>query len=610
MSWRVGIFSLVALLGSASLVTATKVQVYFWSEGHLAGVERVVSDEGVLVEATLSALAAGPNEQELAAGITSALPPGTTVNSVSLDDGKLNVDFSPDLVVGGVDDMWIEAVFRQVRWTMEPFDIAGINLTVAGAPLPDYLPPLPPVKPAPPDKVGVDQQAPIITTGTSLSGRSIALSPGHGMRWNGSGWYYERPVYCAPLNNEDLHNVELVDYLNIYLLQDGAVTKPYRCLDKSYGDYSPGRPFWTMSASYWLKNIGYPCSIYASSTGNCALDTSTSHATDSLYSRPRASNYDDTTIYVSMHTNGYQGDCTGSGCPNGTCTYYDNGTTHAAWGPISRTLAQNVNTAIVNTIHTDYGDSTWRDRGALDSNGGFAEIRLPTRAAILIELAFHDTCDRDGLYLQDEWFRSATMWATYKGICDYFGTSPTYAFYSAEYVSDTIPTEMMPGQTYDVSVTFRNRGVLWTNTRDFHLGAVGDSDPFTAFNRVNLTANVGTTQTHTFEFTMTAPLTPGVHTTDWRMVRDGVTWFGPTLVKQIDVGREFARGDFNYDGDVDMEDFGHLQACYSGVGIIVTDPTCLNASLDGDSDVDPSDFQIFQACFTGPDRQADPYCGY
>jgi len=33
-------------------------------------------------------------------------------------------------------------------------------------------------------------------------------------------------------------------YLNTYLTQDGATTKPYRCLDKSYGNHSSGYPWW------------------------------------------------------------------------------------------------------------------------------------------------------------------------------------------------------------------------------------------------------------------------------------------------------------------------------------------------------------------------------
>jgi hypothetical protein len=59
-------------------------------------------------------------------------------------------------------------------------------------------------------------------------------------------------------------------------------------------------------------------------------------------------------------------------------------------------------------------------------------------------------------------------------------------------------------------------------------------------------------------------------------------------------------GDFDGDGDVDQEDFGHLQACLTGPGIAQTDPECINARLDDDTDVDIDDVEIFLACFGGP----------
>ena len=131
-------------------------------------------------------------------------------------------------------------------------------------------------------------------------------------------------------------------------------------------------------------------------------------------------------------------------------------------------------------------EPSWRNRGALDSNGGFAETRIPNRAAILIELAFHDTCDRDGLYLRDNFFRSTTMWGAYKGICDYFGVAPGWDYYSDEIVSDDIPPVLMPGASATVHITVRNRGVLWDDIRQFRLGAVGDADPFTSATRYKI----------------------------------------------------------------------------------------------------------------------------
>lgn len=66
--------------------------------------------------------------------------------------------------------------------------------------------------------------------------------------------------------------------------------------------------------------------------------------------------------------------------------------------------------------------------------------------------------------------------------------------------------------------------------------------------------------------------------------------------------------DFNCDADVDLDDFGHFQACGSGAEIPQSAPECLNADLDGDGDVDQDDFGVFQRCFSGSDHPADPGC--
>ncbi|NLE56892.1 MAG: hypothetical protein GX616_00915 [Planctomycetes bacterium] len=68
-------------------------------------------------------------------------------------------------------------------------------------------------------------------------------------------------------------------------------------------------------------------------------------------------------------------------------------------------------------------------------------------------------------------------------------------------------------------------------------------------------------------------------------------------------------GDFDLDGDVDQEDFAHLQACVSGQGITQASPVCQNALLDDDDDVDQEDLAIFQACLSGPGVLADLRCG-
>lgn len=67
-------------------------------------------------------------------------------------------------------------------------------------------------------------------------------------------------------------------------------------------------------------------------------------------------------------------------------------------------------------------------------------------------------------------------------------------------------------------------------------------------------------------------------------------------------------GDFDDDNDVDLEDFAHFQACFSGAGEPQLDPACDKARLDNDPDVDQNDCAIFRKCMTGPGIPLDLSC--
>lgn len=67
------------------------------------------------------------------------------------------------------------------------------------------------------------------------------------------------------------------------------------------------------------------------------------------------------------------------------------------------------------------------------------------------------------------------------------------------------------------------------------------------------------------------------------------------------------RGDLDFDGDVDMDDFGSLQQCLSGVELPVPS-LCRNADLDNDGRAGQADIAIFENCLNGADIPADPLC--
>ena len=70
----------------------------------------------------------------------------------------------------------------------------------------------------------------------------------------------------------------------------------------------------------------------------------------------------------------------------------------------------------------------------------------------------------------------------------------------------------------------------------------------------------------------------------------------------------YAPGDFDHDGDVDQDDFAHLQACLSPSVLTPPPAGCDDARLDSDADVDMADLAIFKKCLSGPGIPANPDC--
>ncbi len=518
----------VALGLLASAGVAETVNVCFQQGDSVVLAPRTVPPGATPLETAITQLVAGPTAEETQQGFLSNIPPGVKVVALETSGGTVTVDLSTEVLVG-FSEAALADIFRQFKTTLGDFPgITSIRLTCQGALLASYLPPAP--------VIGVPAAPPPLRTGfgllTGLSGRNITIGPSHGRFWNGSGWYWQRSDPCGfgEAVLEDTNSVRLLQFLYQYLTQDGATVHVPRELNESNCCHGlTGLAWWKMCAQSWLHGAGLPCSVWASYSGNCGADDAVNRNSDDIRARPLFADYRGSDIYIAHHTN-----AGGSGTANGTETFRDTAMEHPTHEANSYTLAVNVQNSVISAIREMY-DAGWSDRGVKDSAGGFGEIRIPDRPAILIELAFHDNCSRDAVYLTDNFFRSVTQWAIYRGVCQYFGATPTWDRYSDELVGNTIPAVMTAGQSYPVSVTFRNRGVVWTTARSFRLGAVGDSDPFTAFNRVDIAGEVRPGNTYTFNFTMTAPSSSGTYVTDWRMVRDGVAWFGATLTKSVTV---------------------------------------------------------------------------
>lgn len=104
---------------------------------------------------------------------------------------------------------------------------------------------------------------------------------------------------------------------------------------------------------------------------------------------------------------------------------------------------------------------------------------------------------------------------------------------NAAFVAQSVPTAMTAGQTSTVSVTMQNTGTTtWAPNRDlgYKLGTQNPQDNtlWAATTRIYLNPgeSVLPGQQKTFAFPITAPATPGSYNFQWRLVNEGVAWFG------------------------------------------------------------------------------------
>ncbi|MCB9653623.1 MAG: right-handed parallel beta-helix repeat-containing protein [Deltaproteobacteria bacterium] len=108
--------------------------------------------------------------------------------------------------------------------------------------------------------------------------------------------------------------------------------------------------------------------------------------------------------------------------------------------------------------------------------------------------------------------------------------TPSGAPRDAAYVSMDYPSRLSPGQTANVSVTFRNTGnETWTAATNYRLGSQAPQDNSVwGFGRVVLDGSdrISTGQSKTFRFSIRAPATSGSYDFQWRMLQEAVAWFG------------------------------------------------------------------------------------
>jgi Zn-dependent metalloprotease len=126
---------------------------------------------------------------------------------------------------------------------------------------------------------------------------------------------------------------------------------------------------------------------------------------------------------------------------------------------------------------------------------------------------------------------------------------------NATFVSQSVPTSMIAGQSYSASVTMNNSGTTTWTSDVYRLGSQNWQDN-TLWGSSRIYLPTGTTvppgYNYTFYFTVTAPSTAGSYNFQWGMVQDPGQWFGsftPNVVINVTTGGTTC----NQDGQLNCE---------------------------------------------------------
>lgn len=129
--------------GATTIVRAYFVLGSFTDNAGLAPVLREVPQTKAVATASMRALLAGPNEDELSArpAMYTAIPAGTTLLGISIDRGIARVDLSQEFATGG-DAASIRQRLAQVTYTVTQFPtVDGVFVSLDGRPLSEFLAP-------------------------------------------------------------------------------------------------------------------------------------------------------------------------------------------------------------------------------------------------------------------------------------------------------------------------------------------------------------------------------------------------------------------------------------------------------------------------------------
>lgn len=184
------------------------------------------------------------------------------------------------------------------------------------------------------------------------------------------------------------------------------------------------------------------------------------------------------------------------------------------------------------------------------------------------------------------------------------------ADHKAQFVRQTVPSQMTPGQIVPVSITLRNNGTRnWTSAESIKLGtqSAEDNTLWTGSSRISLLSadTILPGQTKIFNFSITAPTVSGSYIFQWMMVQENVEWFGEASPPITIIVGASSTADSNFDGlpdayTIDTNGDGVPDAVEAALGL---DPS--QAQPDAAARSKSFDYDNLNRLRNGPGRSYD-----
>jgi N-acetylmuramoyl-L-alanine amidase len=205
--------------------------------------------------------------------------------AASLEGSRLNLNFSREVLELGLGSGAFEAFAHEIdeaasavlETELRTFDL---YILIDGVPLERLFESKENVSVPSVARAAVLLPAPPVRSAQALSGRRVAISPGHGYYFTGSIWGLQRPFLQGIV--EDFVNHDFVTILNNLLVADGADVRSTRNLDRNAGNGESGFPKWQEAARYHVKALGADPSVWN--------ESGFTHLEQDIRCRPRYAN--------------------------------------------------------------------------------------------------------------------------------------------------------------------------------------------------------------------------------------------------------------------------------------------------------------------------------